>query len=235
MKVRLIQNDFQTTDVYLIEENKTLLITFAGNGDLYWVIQNKACGENVKYSFDYFDISKDNYEVYSLFEQLFSDIKNINICENKEFPLYVETDEEKKEYLENLELEKEMYRKSNMSHYNDLYDGVDTITWHSDETAYEVSNIVKIKKMDNIFRVEFSSQPNIDGYDEELNQPGYMSIRFCNSGSRYAPFNILFMRMFNKLQEVDDVNDYGHQIHIEEYLYNNDKQKNIQKVKRINS
>ena len=94
---------------------------------------------------------------------------------------------------------------------------------------------LKIKKMDNIFRVEFSSQPHIDGYDEELNQPGYMSIRFCNSGSRYAPFNILFMRMFNKLQEVDDVNDYGHQIHIEEYLYNNDKQKNIQKVKRINS
>ena len=84
MKVRLIQNYFQTTDVYLIEENKTLLITFAGNGDLYWVIQNKACGENVKYSSDYFDISKDNYEVYSLFEQLFSDIKNINICENKE-------------------------------------------------------------------------------------------------------------------------------------------------------
>ena len=79
MKVRLIQNDFQTTDVYLIEENKTLLITFAGNGDLYWVIQNKACGENVKYSSDYFDISKDNYEVYSLFEPLFSDIKNINI------------------------------------------------------------------------------------------------------------------------------------------------------------
>lgn len=235
MKVRLIQNDFQTTDVYLIEENKTLLITFAGNGDLYWVIQNKACGENVKYSSDYFDISKDNYEVYSLFEQLFSDIKNINICENKEFPLYVETDEEKKEYLENLELEKEMYRKSNMSHYNDLYDGIDTITWHSDETAYEVSNIVKIKKMDNIFRVEFSSQPHIDGYDEELNELGHMSIRFRNSGSRYAPFNILFMRMFNKLQEVDDVNDYGHQIHIEEYLYNNDKQKNIQKVKRINS
>ena len=65
MKVRLIQNDFQTTDVYLIEENKTLLITFAGNGDLYWVIQNKACGENVKYSSDYFDISKDNVIVFA--------------------------------------------------------------------------------------------------------------------------------------------------------------------------
>lgn len=232
MKVRLMQNDFQTADIYLIEGNKTLLITFAGNGDLYWIMQNKACDENAEYSYDYFDISKENYGVYLLFEQLLSDIKNINISEDKEFPLYVETDEEKKEYLENLELEKEMYRKSNMSHYNDLYDGANTITWHSDETAYEVSNIVKIQKMDNIFRVEFSSQPHIAGYDGELNQLGHMSIRFRNSGSRYSPFNILFMRMFNKLQEVDDVNDYGHQIHIEEYLYNNDKQKNIQKVKR---
>ena len=47
-----------------------------------------------------------------------------------------------------------------------------------------------------------------------------MGIRISNSGSRYAPFNIVFMRMFTKLQDIDDINDYGHQIHIEEYLYN---------------
>ena len=46
-----------------------------------------------------------------------------------------------------------------------------------------------------------------------------MGIRFRNSGSRYDPFNIVFMRMFLKLQQVDDINDFGHQIHIEEFLY----------------
>lgn len=60
-----------------------------------------------------------------------------------------------------------------------------------------------------------------EGYDNEYLLDGLISIRFRNSGSRYAPFNRLFMKMFNKLQFLDDVNDYGHQIHIEEYLYNN--------------
>lgn len=46
-----------------------------------------------------------------------------------------------------------------------------------------------------------------------------MGIRFRNSGSRYEPFNMVFMRMFLQLQKVDDISDYGHQIHIEEYLY----------------
>ena len=42
------------------------------------------------------------------------------------------------------------------------------------------------------------------------------SIRFRNSGSSYQPFNILFMDVFNKLQEYDP--NY-HQMHIEEYAY----------------
>ena len=55
----------------------------------------------------------------------------------------------------------------------------------------------------------------------------YIPIRFRNSGSFYNPFNVLFMRMHNKMKKIDDVNDIGHQIHIEEYLYN--KQKNLLK------
>ena len=43
-----------------------------------------------------------------------------------------------------------------------------------------------------------------------------VSIRFRNSGSRYNPFNIIFMKMFNKLQEY---NPEYHQIHIEELEY----------------
>ena len=41
-------------------------------------------------------------------------------------------------------------------------------------------------------------------------------MRIRNSGSNYNPFNCIFMRMFQKLQEVD--NDY-HQIHFEELEY----------------
>ena len=42
------------------------------------------------------------------------------------------------------------------------------------------------------------------------------SIRFRNSGSRYEPFNICFMQMYNELKNYDS---NCHQIHIEEYLY----------------
>ena len=46
------------------------------------------------------------------------------------------------------------------------------------------------------------------------------SIRISNSGSRYEPFNTVFMSMYKKLKEYDFNN---HQIHIEEYLYNKKK------------
>lgn len=227
MQVVLRNNEYKTKDIYLIDRNKILLIAFGGTGDLYWIIRNQDCIENEEYLCDYFEITKENYTVYSLFEQLLKDIKNINIFDKKEndFPPYVQTDEEKEEYLEELEFDKKRYKKFNMSNYNNLYDeATNTITWVSDETGYEVANVVKINKTNDKFRIEFFKQPYIEGYEREFNILGSMGIRFRNSGSRYNPFNIVFMRMFSKLQEVDDINDYGHQIHIEEYLYEREKQ-----------
>ena len=49
------------------------------------------------------------------------------------------------------------------------------------------------------------------------------SVRISNSGSRYGYFNIPFMNMYTKLCEYNP--DY-HQIHMEEYLYN-------EKVKKL--
>jgi hypothetical protein len=46
--------------------------------------------------------------------------------------------------------------------------------------------------------------------------PGTLTIRFRNSGSTYDPFNIVFMKMYQRLQEYNP--DY-HQIHIEETIY----------------
>lgn len=222
MKVVLKDSEYKTKDIYLIDKNKTLLIMFAGTGDLHWIIKNDNCMKSEKYSYDYFDITKENFAIYSLFDKLLEDIQNINIFDKKEidFPPYVETDEEKQEYLEELELEKKKYRMFNRSYYNNLYDSkTNTITWVSDETGYEVANFVKINKKEDAFRIEFSTQPYIEGYEKEANIPGMIGIRFRNSGSRYQPFNIIFMRMFSELQKIDDVNDYGHQMHMEEYLY----------------
>ena len=76
-----------------------------------------------------------------------------------------------------------------------------TITWYSDETAHKVANYLKIKKETDCFIINFNIQENIDGYDSDFNSSLYdISIRFRNSGSRYDPFNIIFMRMYERLK-----------------------------------
>ncbi len=137
---------------------------FSGDGDLYWIINNIDCLKNKEYSYDYFEITKENYAVYALFEQLVNDIKNINIFDKLEieFQSYIDEDIEMDE-----ELDKQRYRKFNMSHYNDLYDEkTNTITWISDETAFKIANKVQIKKIKDKFIIEFSTQPYIEGYEK---------------------------------------------------------------------
>lgn len=229
MRVLLETNEFGIKNINLIEGDKFLSIIVRGTGDLYWVIRNAKMNIDEKYSYDSFEITKENYQVYSLFEGLFYDIKNINIFGKEiEYPPYVETDEEKREYLERLDSDKMNYRMFNMSHYNDLYNEDEkTITWVSDETGFEVANKVLIHKLDDRFLIEFKTQTNIEEYEMEDDIPGTMGIRFRNSGSRYMPFNTVFMRMFREMQNIDDVNDYGHQIHMEEYLYEKNKMKKL--------
>ena len=207
-------------NIFLETVEKTLGFTFGGNGDLYWLIKTKNDVDKR------FVITKENYGVYDLFEQLFEDVQNINIFEYDEddLPYYIETEQEKAEYLEELkqrnEKEKIKYREFNYANYSELFDADSkTITWYSDETAHEVANILKIRKEEDTFIIEFSIQPHLDGYDEDFHSANYIPIRFRNSGSSYSPFNIVFMRMYNAMKEVDGVNDIGHQIHIEEYIY----------------
>ena len=107
------------------------------------------------------------------------------------------------------------------SNYNTLFDENNkTITWYSDETNRLVSNYVKIIKKEETFELVFGTQEYIDGYEREDNFLGTIGVRFRNSGSSYDPFNISFMKMFQELEKIDDVLDEGHQVHIEEYLYN---------------
>ena len=195
------------------EPEKQLVISYGGNLDLYWTI--RSIEDN---NYHDFTITKENYEVYRLFEDLFDDIENINIFSEDIFST-----------LE-IESEKDKYRLYNYSNYNELFDkDNNTITWYSDETNHEVANILKIKKEEELFKIEFYIQPQKEEYDRDFNSLNHIPIRFRNSGSSYNPFNIIFMRMYNKLIQLDDINDYGHQMHIEEYLYNKNKVRKLTK------
>ena len=110
----------------------------------------------------------------------------------------------------------------NKSNYKELFDkDNNTITWYSDETNHDFANILKIKKEEDSFKLEFYLQPHVDGFDEDFTIP----IRFCNSGSQYDPFNVIFMRMYNKMVNIDFNNDYEDQVSIKEYLESEKKVK----------
>ena len=203
MKVVKQESEFGL-NIFLKEGKKYLAISYMGNLDLYWTIHSENVSEDSE-----FIITKENYKVYELFDLLFYDIKNINIWGMED-------------------LDKDMYWLNNRSYYNELYnDNTNTITWYSDETSYKVANILKITKDDESFKIRFYTQQYIDGYDKDFHSLHHIPIRFRNSGSRYEPFNVAFMNMYNNMKNVDDVNDYGHQIHIEEYLYNSNIAKKL--------
>lgn len=228
MKVIKNENEFGLI-ISFQELDKQLDISFGGNGDLYWTICSKNTNDD-----NNFIITKENYEVYRLFEELFDDIENIKIFE-EDIPFYIETEEEKQEYIKNhkdeIEYEKNKYRIYNQSNYNELFNKEkNIITWYSDETNHKVANILKIKRENETFKLEFFIQPYVEGYDRDFNSLNYIPIRFRNSGSSYDPFNVVFMRMYQKMRKIDDVNDYGHQIHIEEFLYNENKIKKLKKL-----
>ena len=235
MKVK-VEEEYFGTSIYLSEGDKTMRISFGGNLDLYWTLQKnerKYLGPD-EIACEEFVITKENYVVYELFEELYNDIENINIFYESEIPPHIKDPMERKNYIEERKKDKaetrNWCRMHNWAHYNDMFNPLKkTITWCSDETNHKVSNYVQIKKEGESFRLVFRTQLYTEGYDEDSHSFGSIPIRFRNSGSRYDPFNIVFMKMYNNLKRIDDINDIGHQIHIEEYIY--EKEKTLIKIK----
>lgn len=190
-----------TIDIY--NSNKILTITFGGNLDLYWYLKSEE-----KREVDTFEITKENYFLYFLFDILYNDIVNCNL-----FKVY---DEELSFVNSIMELQKIYNRKKELNkifseyeEYKRLYNG-EYICWYSDDDSIEDANYVKIIKDDDKYILEFFS--NFKSNTLWLSN----TIRFRNSGSRYMPFNMIFMEMYNSLC----TSDYDeNQIHIEEYLY----------------
>ena len=181
-------------EIVFKEEDKIFILSFARNLDLYFSFFSK--------NDQSFEITKENNYIYICFLKLYDDIKNNNLYEVDSFDL---KDARTKEDIECIyEQNKEMneYAKRH-SHYDELFHN-DMITWNSDDNDGYIKNAgtVTIKKENDKFILSFSDRVT--------------SVRFRNSGSYYAPYNILFMEMFNRLMKYDKDDN---QIHIEESLH----------------
>lgn len=217
---------------YLSEDNKILEITFGGNLDLYWSLkiirEHKEDLDEIMYSTndevkDNFIITKENYFIYSLFEELYNDILESRIfvpIHKRKTSDEIELDDDDFDVwnkYDEFDFNKRNEWYKNQSIYQKLFNGK-TIEWHSDDEEFSVANRVTIEKVDDTFVLEFT-RPYLSEskrFSGLLFSSDKVNIRFRNSGSTYDPYNAIFMRMFNKLQEYDPDN---HQMHIEEINY----------------
>jgi len=137
-----------------------------------------------------FIITKENYYFYNLIDEIYQKIKHKNI-ENEEDS----TDLQYKFQLET-ENEKEKLFVDNK------------VSWYSDDNLPDEAAQLQIELKDEEYLITFIKSKN------DVN--GSNLIRISNSGSRYEPFNVLFMQMYNKLKRYNEEN---RQIYLEEYLY----------------
>lgn len=225
MNITKIETPYGYSDFHIEKDNQRLEIVFGGNGDLYWILDNSQIDPDTYEEYrkelespyqDKFIITKENYFIYQLFDELIQDIEDSRIylptINELELEFYFfgeekrETSEERCKRLN--EEHKKYYR------YKLLFeDGV--ICWHSDEHIFEDADRVKIYRLNDEIILEFS-RPPVKREERIYRMPGTTGVRFRNSGSTYDPYNIIFMRMFQKLQEYTP--EY-HQIHIEELEY----------------
>lgn len=178
-----------------INDKKEFGITFCGNLDLYFYLNNFN-------NEPYFIISKENYIIYEIFDKLYNDIKNCNFFD----------EEDNKHY--------QHYK--NRYEYKSLFKD-NVIEWKCDDYPVEIAPSFCIIKNIDSFIIKFNPCIVIDdiAYQYPKILKDWISIRIRNSGSRYNPFNCIFMKLYNSLCNTPEI-DFE-QVHIEEYLIENKK------------
>lgn len=202
------------------DDDKTLSIFFGGNLDLYFSLKNFNQDPS-------FMIGKDNYEIYALFDELYHRVITADIfgpITEEEINHIIFTSEMNDEdYHDNLKKEIEnrkiIQEKLKQKEAEQLLIQNGVITWKSDEYAEEITPFVQIKRLENAYKLEFGKPIIPQEYQNEadlmLYDPRVITVRFRNSGSRYDPFNVLFMKLYQGLCTLNY--DYQ-QVHMEEYL-----------------
>ena len=199
MNIEKVKNTMNSYDFYLTKDDKTLKIHYSGNLDLYLMLSNDKLLSIDKNTIMHFDITKENYEIFQLFDSLYKDIISGNIFKED---IYIYKEFNSYDYTKSYE-------------YRILVDDDHNIVWISDDGPVDLEDALKISKIDDdTYRLYFfRNDKSLDfGFKSSTN----ISVRIRNSGSRYNPFNCLFMRMFQELQNINP--DY-HQIHLEEIEY----------------
>lgn len=169
-------------DIFIEKNGKILKIFFGGNGDLYFKLFEEYSINELESKISNFCISQDDI-IYSNFEKLTNDILNCNVFDLTDI-------EFKFCNYDNIKMFNKRLKNTNI--YTSLVHN-EIIEWVSDSICDEKANKLRIEKNEKEIFLTFINNPKDSIFD--------FGIRINNSRSKYAPFNICFMNLFNQLQE----------------------------------
>ena len=169
-------------DILIRDKKKLLKIFYGSNLDLYIdIFGDYNIDENGRYN-AIFSINK-NQEIYQYFENLIDNIIKCKVFDTSDIKLEIcDTKEQMNELLKNNGVYNRLVQDS-------------AIIWYSDNIYDEKANKLKIEKKDDKIILTFTDNPDDPTFG--------FGIRICNSGSKYDPFNLCFMNLFNQLQALN--------------------------------
>lgn len=184
MTVEFKNNDCfnKVKDILIRDENKLLKIFYGSNFDLYIDIFGEHNIDENGYYNATFSINQ-SQEIYQYFENLIDSIIKCKVFDASDIELGIcDTKEQINELLKNNGVYNRLVQDS-------------AIIWYSDNIYDEKANKLKIEKEDDEIILTFTDNPDDPAFG--------FGIRICNSGSKYTPFNLCFMNLFNQLQALN--------------------------------
>ena len=194
--------------ITLTNGKKKLIIEYAPNLDLYFVVEDTS----------EFVITKEDYQIYELFSKLYETIISADVFNQSSFDYYMSEFLghfgnkfiSYEDYLKKTKKSLEFKRKQN--YYADLVNN-GKIVWKCDDYPHDIGPFFEISKFTDIIKITFDKG---DTEKQDLFHPkNRTTVRIRTSGSAYNYFYIPFMMLFKELKELVLID----QIHIEEYLY----------------
>lgn len=167
-------------------EEGSFYISFEKDLNLYFSYLGNTIDDKDEYSFS---IDKENLFLYECFDELYDSIES-----EKPF-----------KYSDNLLNPDYVYPLSKVS--TEFIHEYETIDFHSEDEDYDLSSVLKIKKGKDSYVVSFKKSKAKVGHSA-------YSVCIKNGGSRYDPYNVSFMIMYNKLRahdfDLDNVQSKGY-------------------------
>lgn len=179
-------------EILIRDDRKLLKIFYGATEDLYFDIFGcRDIDENGQYTAT-FSINK-NEEIYQYFESLINNITDCKVFDVSDIELELcEYDDEIKNEIDSNQSMNEKL-KTRQTYKQLVQNGA--IIWYSDNIYDEKANKMKIEKNDSEITFTFVDNPDDPTFG--------FGIRICNSDSKYDPFNLCFMNLFNQLQTLN--------------------------------